>query len=212
MTMRKWAGTTVSILAVGTIMACGNLTPGGLTGRVTLKLSGDADTLSAAQASLPFALAAPFRDSGPAGGAEEAEGEIQVEFQAFLVSEAGGEVRLGRDHLQVQADVRGRTEADVVDRQMIPALRYTELRLVFTKVHAEVEGLIVDGVPVPEVDVELEHLSLLVSRPIELTVEDGDSVELVVDLNALAWLAAVDPLTGTVDETVFGDLVHVVVR
>jgi hypothetical protein len=94
----------------------------------------------------------------------------------------------------------------------VPALRYTELRLVFTKIHAEVEGLVVDSIPVPEVDVEFENLSLEVPVPLDLDVRDGDVVDLRVDLNSLAWLGAVDPLTGAVNETVFADLVRVEIR
>ena len=70
----------------------------------------------------------------------------------------------------------------------------------------------IDGVPVNEVHVELEDLSLLVERPLDLDVTPGSSWELVVDLNTLAWLEAVDPLTGAVDELVFADLVNVAVR
>ena len=218
MMTRSFIATTASAVGVLAAAACGNLTPGGLTGEVTVSVSGDADTLSAAlvapaYASLPAPLAtAPSRSSGPSQSAEDAEGQLTVEFQAFLVSESGGTVQLGSDDLTVQVDVHGRTEADVVDAQVIPALLYTELRLVFTKIHAEVEGLIIGGVPVTEVDVELENVSLEVPVPLLLDVQDGDAVDLVVDLNALAWLDAVDPLTGGVNETVFADLVNVEIR
>ena len=216
MMTHRLLATAGSALAVLVVAACGNLTPGGLTGDVTVSVTGDADTLSAAlvaaqPALAPVTLAGPSQSSGPSQSAEEAEGELQVEFQAFLVSESGGSVQLG-DELQVQVDLRGRTEADDIVAQKVPALRYTELRLVFTKIHAEVEGLVIDTVQVTEVDVELEGLSLEVPVPLDLDVRDGDVVDLVVDLNSLAWLAAVDPLTGAVDETVFADLVRVVIR
>jgi len=214
--MRRLLATTGSTLALLAGAACGNLTPGGLTGDVTVSVTGDADTLSAAlvaptYATLPTALAAPALGSGPLPSAQEAEGELEVEFQAFLVSESGAALQLGED-LQVQVDLRGRTEADDIVAQTVPALRYTELRLVFTKIHAEVEGLVIDGVPVTQVDVELENVSLEVPVALDLDVRDGDTVDLRVDLNSLAWLDAVDPLTGAVNEAVFADLVRVEIR
>jgi len=216
MTTLRFFATAGSAFAVLAAAACGNLTPGGLTGDITVSVTGDADTLSAAlvaqPALAPVLLGAPARDSGPAATAEEAEGEVEVEFRAFLVSEGGGAVLLGNDELHVRVDLRGRTEADDIVTQMVPALRYTELRLVFSKIHAEVEGLVIDGVPVTEVDVELEQLSLEVTVPLDLDVQDGDVVDLVVDLNSLAWLDAVDPLTGAVSENVFADLVRVEIR
>lgn len=214
MKTRQLATTVLSVLALGTAAACGNLTPGGLAD-VSVWLSGDADTLSAAAAQLaapPATASAPALSSGPAQSAEEAEGQIEVEFLVYLISEAGTQLQLGDGPMHVNADLRGRTEADVVDRQEIPAVPYTELQLLFTKIHAEVEGLVIDGQPVTEVDVELEHVSLLVNRALELSLQDGQSVDLVVDLNSLAWLDAVDPVTGAVNESVFADLVHVVVR
>jgi len=215
MMTRRFAAAALSMLLTWAATGCGNLTPGGLTGDATVIVSGDADTLAAAAqlASpgplLPRALVA---SDAPATVEPGVEGELQVSFTSYLVSESGTELELGTGTTEVSVDLRGRTEADAVDRQVIPALRYTELRLVFTKIHAEVEGLVIDGTPVTEVHVELEDISLVVERAIELDVQDGDSAELVVDLNSLAWIDAVDPLTGAVDEAVFADLVHVVVR
>ena len=207
---RKYWNAAISALLATTAAACGNVTAGGFTGEATVIVSGDADTLSSAAASAPTRTApAP----GPARSShEEAEGEVEVEFLAFLVAESGAPLQLGQEELRVRVDLRGRMEADVVDRQSIPATRYTALRLVFTDIDAEVQGLVIDGVPVTEVRVELEDLSLLVSRPLDLDVTPGSTAELVVDLNTLAWLEAVDPLTGAVDEAVFQGLVNVVIR
>jgi hypothetical protein len=212
MITRGYATAVATVLSMLALAACGNLTAGGLTGEATVIVSGDADTLStgAQFAALPTA-------GGPATaeentGENEAEGEVEIEFLVFLVDEGGASLQLGDEAIQVKVDLRGRNEADVLDREVIPATRYTELRLVFTEISAEVQGLVIDGIPVNEVHVELEDISLLVARPIDLDVAPGASVELVVDLNSPAWLAAVDPLTGAVDETVFEDLVNVVVR
>lgn len=196
-----------ALLAVGAA-ACGNVTAGGLVGEATVVVSGDADTLALA----PPAPAALAMVSAPSRSPGEEEGQVEVEFLAYLVTEGGSALQLGNGEIQVQVDLRGRTEMDVVDRQKIPVGLYTEFRLIFTEISAEVENLIIDGMPVSQVHVELEDLSLLVSRAIDLDVADGSTAELVVDLNSLAWLDAVDPLTGAVDQTVFQDLVHVAIR
>lgn len=223
------AGLCSALLASG-LGACGNLTAGGLTGEATVIVSGDVDTLSATPPLAPSvqrATAAPataegtapalvgplgVAQSGPAMTAEEAEGEIEVKFLAYLVAEGGAVMQLGTEEIEVSVDLRGRDEMDVVDRQRIPVGRYTELRLIFTRIEAQVEGLVIDGIAVPQVHVDLKDLSLLVSRAIDLDVTAGLQADLVVDLNTLAWLDAVDPNTGGVDESVFQDLVNVVIR
>ncbi len=65
---------------------------------------------------------------------------------------------------------------------------------------------------VGEVRVEIEDLTLLVERAIDFEIRGGDLVEMVVDLNTPAWLQAVDPTTGLVDESFVQNLVAVVVR
>jgi hypothetical protein len=129
-----------------------------------------------------------------------------------LVSESGSETQLGENELEVEVDLQGADEPEVVT-QVIPAVRYTELRLVFTEIKAEVQGgLVINGIPIiGELHVELQDVSLLVTRPIDLDVNHGEQVRVLVDLNAPAWLTAVDPITLAIDETVFAGLVNVVI-
>jgi hypothetical protein len=208
----RYARTALVTLTMLAGAACGNLTAGGFTGDATVVVSGDADTLSLALQLSTLPAASGPATAGPAMADGGAEGEVEVEFLVFLVTEGGAPFQLGSEEIRVRVDLRGRNEMDVLDREVIPATRYTEFRLVFTEISAEVQGLVVDGVPVTQVHVELEDLSLLVTRPINLDVAANESVELVIDLNTPAWLAAVNPLTGAVDETVFQDLINVVAR
>ena len=192
-----------------TIAGCGNLTAGGATAKVSV--SGNYE--SPAPAPSPVVAGAGAR--APiflVEGAEEAEGEIEIDLQVYLVSELGSAIRLGGEELRVNVDLQGAMMDEAV-RERIAATRYSALRVVFTKIQAQVErGLVINGVPVVgEVHVQLEDISLEVLRPIDLEVFEGQSVELVIDLNAPAWLAAVDPVTHTVDQTVFAALVDVVV-
>lgn len=202
------------LLAV-VLAGCGNLTVGGL-GEASVVVSGDdaPPSTPALAASGPTATASADPTAPLPTSHEEAEGEVEVEFMLFLVAESGSATRLGEDEMRVRVDVQGRFENDVVDREKIPTARYVELQIVFTEISAEIEsGLVIDGVPVVgEIRVEMEDLALPVSRALDLEVGPGDSVELVVDLNAPAWLQAVDPLTRLVDVSVFEDLLGVRVR
>lgn len=195
--------------------ACGNLTPGGIiVGEATVAVTGDVPPpIPTSQASL-VAGGAPVAPTSheEVDEADEAEGQVHVRFLVSLVSESGSETRLGDEEIEVQVDLQGADEPPVVT-QLIPAVRYTELRLVFTEVKAELDlGSVINGQPVEgEVRVELEDVSLLVTRPIDLDVTLGQQVRLVVDLNAPAWLTAVDPVLLTIDETVFASLINVLI-
>ena len=65
---------------------------------------------------------------------------------------------------------------------------------------------------VGEVRVELEDVALVVTRPLNLDVGDGESVFLLIDLNANTWLQAVDPVLRVINEEVFANAVAVAVR
>lgn len=213
-----WATLTTTVLVAG----CGNLTMGGF-GNATVVVSGDAQDVapslavtpslavahSLARASLPEEVASPSRSSHE----DDPEGEIEVDFMLSLISETGAATQLGDDDIEVRVDLGGRTEASVVEQQ-VPVARYTGLQVVFTKIQAEVDaGLIINGVPVTgEIRVEFENLTLPVTKEIDLNIVAGSNVELVLDLNAPAWLQAVDPNTSTVDATVFADLMTIVTR
>jgi hypothetical protein len=203
-----------AVLSIG-LGGCGNLTGGGFA-QVDVSVTGDHEPPPPSPfvaAMFAPAMFAPVGSPVLADEAEEAEGEVEIDFQLYLVGESGGERRLGEEELRAKVDVQGVTLDESVSGWPISAERYTELRIVFTKIQAEIEGgLVVDGVPIAgEVHVELEDVSLEVVRAIDLDVHDGEMVELILDLNAPAWLTAVDPLTRTVDETVFAALMNVVV-
>jgi hypothetical protein len=204
----------VALLAMGgsASSACGNLTVGGF-GEVTVAVSGDAPDSAPTAPVRPQTtiLESPASRSG-SSEESELEGRVELEFEIFLVLESGGTLRLGDDEFRVSVDLRGRTEVKAVEGQLVPATRYTGLQVVFKEIRAEVEGLVVGGVPIREVRVEIDDTALLVTRSLELMVVEGQTVELLADLNSLAWLAAVDPLTATVDEAVFAALFDVVVR
>jgi len=191
---------------------CGNLTAGGI-GEATVVVSGDADPVLQVPFQAALLPSVPAATSHEEEDDDAPEGEVEVEMELYLVSEAGDPIRLGFDEIRVRVDLGGETEADAV-RWNVPATRYIELLVIFTEIEAEVDaGLIINGEEVTgAIDVDLEDVTLPVSRAIDLDIADGASVEVVLDLNAPAWLQAVDPATGLVDESVFAALVDVAVR
>lgn len=214
---RHFLALAVASVLVVTAAACGNVTAGGFT-EVTVDVSGDApDPL--AQPTLIASVQEPSAGS-PSGplpsshdDAEEAEGEVEIDFRPSLVSETGAVVPLGRDDIRIRLDLQGVNEAEAV-RELVPVGRYTELRLTFTHIQVEVSaGLIIDGQLVQgEIDVDLEDPELVVTHPLDIEAVEGGRVGLLVDLNTPAWLAAVDPVTLTIDATVFAGLIEAVVR
>jgi len=196
-----------------TLAGCGNLTMGGF-GSATVIVSGDAPDLnqSLSVVGTPSGLAPSSPATASGSSSNDPEGQIEVDFLLYLVSETGAATRLGEE-VEVRLDLRGDTEADAIEQQ-VPVARYTSLQIVFTDIRVQVDaGLIINGVPVTgEIRIEYDDVTLLVEKTIDVDVSEGGAVELVIDLNAPAWLEAVDPTTATVDASVFADLLAVGTR
>ena len=195
----------LAALALG---ACGNLTAGGATAEVAVSVAGDAADPAVGQAAPAVLSREDASDTD-----DEPEGELEMEFLLALVTEGGGTVALTTDEARVRVRFPREPESEVVTRT-VPADRYTALRVTFTEIEVEVEaGLVVDGVPVAgPVEVELEDEALVVDVPLELDLDDDEAAELLVDMNATGWLAAVDPEMKTVSGAVLAQLIRVVRR
>ncbi|HKK08827.1 MAG TPA: hypothetical protein VKA44_08085 [Gemmatimonadota bacterium] len=199
-------------LALGVLVACGNLTAGGATGRTTVYVAGDAPDSSAAPAPGRVGAAPPgaaFSSQGEGGG-EQPEGELELEFLLSLVTADGRVVSLSKDAAHLHVQFPGTQEQEAVSRS-VPADDYSALRVTFTKIDAEVDaGLIVGGITITgPVEVELEGDSLVVDRPIGLDLRDGTSADLIVDMNASAWLSAVDPDLQVVSGAIVSQMIEV---
>ena len=120
---------------------------------------------------------------------------------------------MSEDQIQIRLDVQGLQEVDAVDHMIVPAAQYSQMRIVFTDIRVDVRNLIINGELVEgEVRVELRDTALTVIRPLNLNIGDGESVFLLMDLNANTWLRAVDPVLLVIAEEIFGDAVSVEVR
>ncbi len=138
-----------------------------------------------------------------------AKGEVQADFFLFLETATGGSTPLSEDQIRIRLDVEGVQKVDAVDRMIVPADQYTQMRIVFTDIRVDVEeGLIINGEPVlGEVRVELKDTALTVTRQLNLNIGEGESVFLLMDLNANTWLQAVDPVLRVIAEEVFANAV-----
>lgn len=221
---RRIARSLLLLLGLPTLIACGNLTAGGI-GEASVAMSGDApDDTTAPQTAVVASPAdggsSPAISAEPWGGplttdhldGDEPEGEVEAELSVFLMSADGDLIALTEGDVRVRVDLRGAEEPEIGSRT-VSAATYTTLRMVFTDIDVEVDsGVVIDGVPiVGPVDVEIEDV-LTVDRTIAVEIADGERVDLLIDLNSEAWLQAVDPVTSTVDAQVFADLVTVLVR
>jgi hypothetical protein len=210
---RSTTGMAAGLLCVA-VAACGNLTAGGI-GEAVVVVSGDAqDTPTSAASWMQSAVLDGADGPGPRrSDDDQPEGQLEAEMLLAVVTDDGTIVPLSDDEFEVSVDLEG-VEQDETSAVSLPADVYTDLRIVFLQIEVQVDaGLIIDGVEVTgPIDIELETDSLVVLKPLGLGLEDQESVEILVDLNAASWLQAVDPTTSSVDATVFADLITVTVR
>lgn len=204
------------VLMVAVVAAsCGNLTAGGFGEAVVVVSADSPDTQLAARAAavLPSFARSETLSGAPARSDDRPEGQLEATLLLYLVSADGALVPLSDDEIEISVDLEG-VEQDETPSRQIPVDVYTHLRIVFLEIHVEVDaGLVINGDTITgPIDVEMESDSLTVDRPVNLALDSGERAEILVDLNAGAWLQAVDPETSTVDAGVFADLVSVVLR
>jgi hypothetical protein len=185
---------------------CGDLTAGGL-GEVEVYATAD-------EGGSPSGTSADNRAAGPrgspaAGGrapasAEHgaaAEGQLIARLQVYLRSEEDGQwLELTDGIRDLTLDLSGGAERRVAVR-FVSTGRYSRLRVVFHDVEAFVTGgLIVGGLPFTgtvTVDFGAEG-TLDVEREVLLEIERDDAVDLLLNLNADAWLPTLSLVTRTV--------------
>jgi hypothetical protein len=202
-----------SVLAYG---GCGNVTAGGV-GEAEVYMTGDSDAP-------PATAPEPSRVVGPADVATAPspavvilaglEGDLDVTAALFLRSDGGDLVPLtAAGPVSSTLDLAGSLEPRVAVAS-VPAGTYEALEVRFTDVTADVTGgLEVDGLPfVGPVEVDIGGTSLEVTKPIALVIDDGESVEILVDLNADLWVPLLDIVTRLVAAGDFAAAVTVGVR
>lgn len=197
----------LAVFLTSFLSGCGNLTAGGF-GEAKVVANGDAPETTVQTAEV---LSGPATTSHEGEEDIDPEGEIDLEFRLYLESPTGASLDLANRDLQIELELDGSIEADVITAR-VPANSYSGLRIAFSEIEIDVQaGVIIDGQAVTgPVDIEFEDLELLL--PLNLTVLDGSVVEILIDMNAATWLAFVDPITKTVQPEDFAEAVTVRLR
>lgn len=142
------------------------------------------------------------------------EGELSVTAAVWLVDEDGSLVPVSRGPVPATFTVEGDDQA-LLGRADVEARSYRAVRVEFTGVSMIVEGgLIVQGQPIIGlVSVNLGSSgSVVVERPVQLTVEARTSRTIVVDLDAHEWLPATVLPSRTVSSAAFAAAVDIHLR
>ncbi|MEX2570899.1 MAG: hypothetical protein WD737_06305 [Gemmatimonadota bacterium] len=210
MDMSRSTITVIAVMAVFMLAGCGQeLTAGGQRdGEVSTVVTDDPNESQAGPAATRNLISGPGAQLTADPGS--AEGTVEVEATTVLVDESGREVPLSSLAPSVSVTIAAADSA-TLERSEVRVGRYTLARITFTRVKADLTtGLAVAaGVEITgTVRVDLGQ-PLVVDAPIELTVQEDGRHQLVIDLNASAWLAAADPVLRTVSSTTFRSAVEV---
>ncbi len=200
-------------LAAVAATACGGeVVGGGFDGEVRTFATGDGNP--PASSSLAPAAAEPTAAVAEQQIGIVPTGTISFDAAVTLVSQAGQEVPLTQGTTTAVVRIEG-TDTALVAQQGVRAGSYTLVRVVFTRVTAEVTGgLVIGGVPLlgPVTVAIGTGGSVVVERPIQLTIEPLTSHSLLINLRASAWLPATNLLARTVPAAAFANAVEVRVR
>lgn len=141
-------------------------------------------------------------------------GELSMTASVWLVADDGTLEPLSPGQVPATFEVNGDDEA-LVGRADVEARSYTAVRVEFTDVSMIVEGgLVIQGQPIVGlVSVNLGSSgSVIVERPVQLTVEARTTRTVVIDLDAHEWLPATVLPARTVPSTSFAAAVDVRLR
>lgn len=161
------------------------------------------------------------RNAGPEGtrfsqASGSVEGTVDFRARVYARTDAGSWVELTRKGAErVVVDASGRGEAQVVTAARVAAGGYDRVRVVFEDVHASsssgihvAAGIVLGSVTV---DLQSDH-QVVVERSVDSEVRAGGSAQLLIDLNADAWMSRADARTQTVSEADFQSAVTVTAR
>lgn len=205
--MRRIAKTVVAgVLALG-LAACEDTAGPG--GEATMRVSARGDGGPAASR-----VAGDGTAFSQALGS--AEGTVEFRARVYVRTEAGSWVELTRRSAErVTVDASGRGEAKAFATAGVRATGYDRVRVVFEDVKANVTGGIRIGTGVLSGLVTVDLRSdgrTVVERGVDVELAAGGSAELLIDLNADAWLNQASAQSNTVSEAAFESAVRVTAR
>lgn len=145
-----------------------------------------------------------------------AEGTVSFRARVYVRSEVGSWVELtGRQARQATVDASGRDAAQVFAAARVNAGSYPQVRVVFEDVQANVSGgiQIGTGLLTGEFRVDLQSDSqVVVERRVNATASADATTEILINLNADAWLKQASAQSRTVSEAAFQSAIQVTAR
>jgi len=142
---------------------------------------------------------------------EPVTGQVTATLDLSVQAHDGQWVSLTPGLRQVTVDISGGNEETVAEAEPLDPGLYSRVRVRFTDVTAHVDS----GLPGITGDVRVDlgdSTSVTAERPLQLDVKEGDSVQILVDLNSTQWLHAAVPALGTVAAVHLRNAVEVRVR
>lgn len=145
-----------------------------------------------------------------------AEGTVTFRARVYVRSDAGTWVSLTeRAAQQATVDASGRGGAQVFATSAVSAGSYSRVRVEFEEVRANVTGGIRIGAGLlsgtVRVDLEGDN-RVVVEREVDVRAEAGATTQLLVNLNADAWLRQASAQSQTVSEAAFQSAVAISAR
>lgn len=142
------------------------------------------------------------------------QGSLSVRVLLEVQDAEGTWFRLTEEPQEITVSLEGTSQPEI-GRTVLSDGRYTAVRAAFGRVEADVtRGLDVDGSPIiGRVPVQIPGGGrLLVVHSMDRTLRDGDRLEILVALNAQAWLRAANAQLRSVPEAPFRNAVRIRVR
>jgi hypothetical protein len=199
---------TLAAFAVLALAACdGGSTTSAAGGSGTMQVAAKGDDTP------PSANSAPATDQAPRYSTTTAEGTITFRARVYAQASGGGWVELTNGAAQqATVDAAGRGAAAVFASSQVDASTYSRVRVVFEDVHATLSsGLQVSsGLLTGSVYVGAQSGSTItVERQVSARVSSGGSTQVLLNLNADAWMNHASATTHTVSEADFASAVQV---
>lgn len=199
----------LALLLLSGAAGCGKEVLVGGQKDVETRATGDGTPESGSPSRAPAYALAPADGPVTTHIAGRAQGTITFDAAVELISTSGAAEDAGGP---ASATVRIDGHDSVfVARGSVPRDQYATVRVTFTRVTANVTGgLVIGGINVTgQVSVLIAPGgSVVVERQVDLGAPDED-VELLVDLDASAWLSATNPATRIVAASAFQNAVKV---
>lgn len=205
------ADAAIGLLASALLAGCaGDLTSGGV-GELEVVVVGDTLTTGGLASSVSELLAPYLEGTASSHGGPHLVGDVTVWMQTYVRRGIRDWVEVTDGRQEVTVSIPG-GEAQIAVRPDFPAGEYTHVRNRFFKLEVEiVQGLDVAGEPIT--GLVTVYFGLLgradAPQPIELTLDEGSTDTLVVELRAGTWLPRLNRFTRRVAADDFVDALRV---